>query len=173
MAINIQNIKQNFVTENRLFSNGIVLPLDEKAVNFTNCYDYAISLIYSDESGFNTPGYTTGEYFTCRQDLPDKVCQDLKNLGKIYRQISIFESRELQTNEYLVKLFYYAPSERFPNGTFHFIRQNRETGLWYHKPGQNQPVIIGDFDPDDFYFTDSITGESSYFYSVCYFAIAD
>lgn len=165
-----KKIKKCFVTEDRIFLNGSVLQLDDDAVEKTNCYDYALSIVYHDNNGFNSPGFTTRQIFTSNKDISLKVCEDLENLGCHYRKISPLGSTSLEENEYLIKLFYCSPSERFPNGTFHFIRQNKDTGIWYDKPGINQPRFIGD-EPDVILFTDSITRVSFNFYPICYFAI--
>lgn len=49
----------------------------------------------------------------------------------------------LEENEYLVKVFYTPSNSRIRGGDFHFIRQDRQTGIWFHKMGwQRQPDII-------------------------------
>jgi len=168
----VEIAKKHLVKENQLFSNNLILPLSEKVVENTNCYDYVLNTLYDNNAyGFNVPGFTTGTRFTSRKDLPEKVCADLENLGIHYRKLKLFDSKDLGDNEYLIKAFYYSPSRSYPKGTFHFIRQNRETGLWYHKPGREEPIAIGYEDPSKIFFIGEIASPHCYFYPVCYFAL--
>lgn len=49
----------------------------------------------------------------------------------------------LAKDEYLVKVFYTPSNKKLSNGDFHFIRQDRETGIWFHKMGyKRQPDLV-------------------------------
>lgn len=49
----------------------------------------------------------------------------------------------LAENEYLVKVFYTPSNRILKGGDFHFIRQDRQTGVWFHKMGwHRQPDLV-------------------------------
>jgi len=48
----------------------------------------------------------------------------------------------LSKNEYLVKIFYTPCNPKLSYGDFHFVRQDRETGIWFHKLGWYRPPEI-------------------------------
>ena len=145
MAISIKKMRESLVTEDRLFSvkNKDVISLPDDIAKGINCYAFAIGCLCPGKEGEDyIPGFTENTPYQSKTDLLEKICLDLKNLGMNFRKISIFGPRNLKPNEYLIKIFYSDPSSSHPMGDFHVIRQNKETNLWYHKPGfHNQPVI--------------------------------
>lgn len=173
----INTIKKHFVSENRLFSveENNTIPLPEDLIKHINCYAFSIGCLYPGESGVDyIPGFTTGEIFTGSENLIEKVCLDLSNFNRHFRKLSFFGPKNLKDNEYLVKIFYSSPSEICPKGEFHFIRQNRETGIWYHMPGHSkQPCIIKLVGSQVNAEPDELIGEDmhTFYYPVGYLAI--
>jgi len=172
----INQMKKSFVPESRLFSvdQKNVVPLPEDLIKHINCYAFSIGCLYPGEPGDYIPGFTTGEFFTSNEDLIKKVCLDLDNFDKHYRKLSFFGHKNLEDDEYLVKIFYLSPSEACPQGEFHFIRQNRATGIWYHMPGHSkQPGVIelvgsqANDEPDELISEDM----KSFYYPLGYLAI--
>ena len=180
----IKEMKESFVTENRLFSvkNRDVIPLSEELALKINCYAFAIGCLCPSETGEDyVPGFTENSPYESQEDLTQKVILDLTNLGRSFRKLSLFGPRDLKENEYLIKLFYTQPSKDMPCGDFHFLRQNKETKIWYHKPGfYNQPVVASIvnssetiLDPDELIFVDQETKKPYIYYPICYFAIEE
>lgn len=175
----IDQIKKHFVTEERLFLDKDVLKLPNKIADNTNCYDYVLGLLFSNTNGYNIPGFTTKKRFKNEGEMITRVCEDLENLGKNYRRLYLSDSLDIADDEYLVKLFYSRPSASFPNGYFHAIRQNRKTQIWYHKPDNNQPIVITSansnkfVNPDQLVFTDPTSNLPCTYYAVCYLAIQE
>lgn len=178
--VNLKELKKHIVPEERLFLNGDVVLLPRELVKEINCYYFVLGILYSTGSYYDCiPGFTTGDLYTNSSDLISSVETDLKNLNISFRRISIFEAKNLQEDEVLIKLFYYPPSKAFPKGDFHFIRQNKETGIWYHKPGANQVCCLEgiddkeNFDPDELIFTEESTKEIFRYFPLCYFALKE
>lgn len=175
----IDTMKKHFVPENRLFSveENNTIPLPEDLIEHINCYAFSIGCLYPGEPGMDyIPGFTTGELFTSNEDLIKKVCLDLANFDRHFRKLSFFGPKNLKDDEYLVKVFYSSPSEVCPQGEFHFIRQNRDTGIWYHMPGHSkQPCIIElvgshvNAEPDELIGEDMRT----FYYPLGYLAIGE
>lgn len=176
---NLTKLKKHIVPEERLFLNGDVVLLPRELVYNINCYYWALGILYQADSFLEcTPGFTTGNLYTDSLNLISSIETDLKNLNISFRKISIFEPLTVEDNEVLITLFYYPPSGDFPHGDFHFIRQNKETGIWYHKPGINQVCCLEgsdnkkeNFAPDELIFTAENTKEVFKYYSLCYFAL--
>lgn len=179
--VNLTKLKKHIVPEERLFLNGNIVLLPRELVRNINCYYLALGILYSTGSFLDCiPGFTTGDLYTNNSDLISSIETDLKNLDIGFRKISIFEPLTLEDDEVLIKLFYHSPSENFSRGDFHFIRQNKETGIWYHKPGINQVCCLEgfankkeNFDPDELIFTDENTREVFKYYPLCYFALKE
>lgn len=145
----IDSIKESIVRSDNLLKGGVPIHLDETTVTATNCYAYSIGIMYNfltKMRGFYNPGFTEHNRYM-PEDTPEvlmqKVERDLENLSIRFREIKLGEKPELKENEYLVKVFMADPNEKIPNGDFHFVRQDRNTGRWFHKLGWNlQPAII-------------------------------
>lgn len=140
--IETRKIKQSIVRSKDLLRNNIPIPLDEETVNIVNSYPYSLGIM--DNSKSYKPGFTEQiPYFgTSKRELLVNVCKDLKNLGIPFRLIYLNYEVSLGENEYFVKIFYTPPNEKLPFGDFHFIRQDRCTGKWFHKLGKLQPAIL-------------------------------
>lgn len=186
----IEEIRHSIVRGDSLLSGGVPINLDETTVNSTNCYAYSMGIMYNfftKRRAFYNPGFT--EYDSFKPDdtpemLMNRVKHDLDNIGIKYREIEKNEKTVLKENEYVVKVFMADPNEKIPRGDFHFIRQDKKTGKWFHKLGwERQPDIIQS-DPE--YHDDSIPGSepdtftshykdgfSFIYYSVGYLAIEE
>lgn len=181
MAISIQKLKENIVSEDQIFSvkNKNVIPLPSNVADGTNCYSLFLRCLCPGIEGEDyIPGFTSNSPYESQADLSEKVCLDLKNLEINYRRLSLFGPKDLEPNEYLGKLFYSLPETSYERGDFHFVIQNQATKIWYHKPGfHNQPLLINIIgcgtseEPDDLIFTNERTGELSFYYPICYFAV--
>lgn len=69
---------------------------------------------------------------SCRSLLPSKYT----NFENKWAEL-------LAPNEYLIKVFYTPSNCNLKDGDFHFIRQDRQTGLWFHKMGwYRQPDLV-------------------------------
>lgn len=187
----IDSIKDSIVRTSDLLKGGVPINLDETTVTSTNCYAYSIGIMYNfltKMRGFYNPGFTEHNRYM-PEDTPEilmqKVERDLENLSVRFREIKLGEKIELKENEYLVKVFMADPNEKIPNGDFHFVRQDRNTGKWFHKMGwELQPAIIRsdpEYDdgttcegeePDNFisHWKDGFTFK---YYSVGYLAIEE
>lgn len=186
----LMDIRDSIVRSNSLLSEGVPISLDETTVNAINCYAYSMGIMYNFFTvlrGFYNPGFTENDSFK-PDDTPEilmnRIKHDLDNIGIKYREVIDEEKDELEENEYLVKIFMADPNEEIPKGDFHFIRQDRKTGKWFHKFGwKKQPEVI---QSDPGYDDDSIPGDEpgeitihcknnfSYtFYEVGYLAIEE
>ena len=189
-ADTIDAIKQSIVRGDSLLNQGVPINLDENIANSTNCYAYSIGIMYNfltKTRGFYNPGFTEYDCFKPEdtpEDLMTRVKHDLDNLGIKYREIMPDEKTKLNENEYLVKLFMADPNVKIPRGDFHFIRQDRKSGKWFHKlgwvrqpdiiqsdPGFQDDSIPGD-EPDTF-TTHCEDGFSYVYYEVGYLAIEE
>lgn len=145
----IEAIKSSIVRSDTLLDNGVPITLDETTVKSTNCYAYSMGIMYNfltKTRGFYSPGFTERDNYK-KEDPPEvllsKIQRDLKNLGINYREIPVIADANLKDNEYLVKIYMADPNEKIPNGDFHFVRQDKESGMWFHKMGwERQPDII-------------------------------
>ncbi len=159
----IDAIKSSIVRGSSLLNNGVPITLDEITVKSTNCYAYSMGIMYNfftKARGFYCPGFTEHNNYQ-KEDSPEvllsKIQSDLKNLGINYREVSTVEDANLKSNEYLVKVYLADPNIKIPNGDFHFVRQDKESGMWFHKLGwERQPDIIRS---DPGYDDDNIPGE--------------
>lgn len=144
----MRDIRNSIVRSSSLLKEGVPISLDEKTVNSTNCYAYAMGIMYNiltKPRGFYNPGFTENESFKLidtPEILINRVKHDLDNIGIKYREVISEKKGELKENEYLVKIFMADPNEEIPRGDFHFVRQDRKTGKWFHKLGwDRQPEI--------------------------------
>lgn len=145
----ISAIKDSIIRSDCLLKGGVPVTLDETTVVSTNCYAYSIGIMYNFMTkirGFYNPGFTERDKYMpddTPEDLMEKVHHDLENLGIKFREINLGEKAKLRKNEYLVKVYMADPNEKIPNGDFHFIRKDKDSGMWFHKLGwQRQPDIV-------------------------------
>lgn len=139
-------IKNSIRRSEDLLQGSNPIALDAETVEATNCYAYSLGIMYHGTRGKHfIPGFTEElPYFGKNtEELMEKIEIDLENLGISFRKIELEEEKQLQENEYLVKVFYTPPNKKLPAGDFHFVRQDRDTGIWFHKMGwYRQPDII-------------------------------
>lgn len=145
----ISAIKESIIRSDCLLKGGVPKNLDETTVTSTNCYAYSIGIMYNfltKMRGFYNPGFTERDRYKPDdgpEDLLEKVHHDLENLGIKFREIQLGKEIQLKENEYLVKIYMADPNEKIPNGDFHFIRQDKASGMWFHKMGwERQPDIV-------------------------------
>ncbi len=147
--LKIKRIKNSIRKSWELLQTNNPIMLDEKTVKTTNCYAYALGIMYNGKRGIDfIPGFTKKcfnhvQNIENEEQLMKKIQIDLENLSISYRRIGLEEEKQLKENEYLVKVFYTPPNKELPKGDFHFVRQDRDTQIWFHKMGWNrQPEII-------------------------------
>ncbi len=145
----ISAIKESIIRSDCLLKGGVPKCLDETTVVSTNCYAYSIGIMYNFMTkmrGFYNPGFTERDRYRAGdtpEDLLEKVRHDLENLGIKFREIQLKEEVNLKSNEYLVKVYMADPNIKIPDGDFHFIRQDKASGMWFHKLGwERQPDIV-------------------------------
>lgn len=179
----LKKIRESIVRSNELLSNNKLKLLDEETARSTNCYSYALGIMYRAKGKDFCIGFTENVimYLEDPNEIVNKICIDLKNLNISFRKINLHENKDLRENEYLVKLFYTPPSENIKDGDIHFIRQDRKSGKWFHKLGwYNQPEFVKSnseiqFDlelngePKSIIYTDCY----EIYYPIVYFAIAE
>ncbi len=141
MLISIKDIQKTILRSTALFQDNTPKRLSkQETVTITN-YAYSLGIMYP--ASF-IPGFTRNLSFYGKgpDEILSKVCVDLRNLAIVYRQIDLEDTISLQCNEYLIKVFYATPNEKFPLGYFQFMRQDTKSGLWFQKVGNKQPAII-------------------------------
>lgn len=146
-SIEIGRIKDSIVRSDNLLRNDIPITLEEEMAQTTNCYAYSLGIMYHGIRGLHfTPGFTDGlrYYGKDTKELMKKVRIDLQNLGIAFRQFGLKRKKiVLRDNEYLIKVFYTPPNSELPEGDFHFVRQDKKTGKWFHKMGwYRQPEFV-------------------------------
>ncbi len=144
--IKLRRVRKSIISGSKLFENGRPKNLDEDTLKSINCYAYSLGIMYNAESWIrHSPGYTQRIRYQgiSPEELMRNVKTDLKNLKIMFRCIGLGEEIELNSNEYLVKVFYTPPNSRLLCGDFHFIRKDPKTGKWFHKMGwYNQPCLV-------------------------------
>lgn len=166
-------IKNSILRTKQLFQDGHPIKLSSDIVTATNCYAYSLGVTYPEKKNeyLYRPGFTEElEYEVGNtEDLMDKIELDLQNLKISFRRFDLKDEKSLRKNEYLIKVLYSFVS-RF-NDDFHFIRQDKDTGIWFHKQGwYNQPVLISPTPNKE----PSVLNTLFYVYhSVGYFAITE
>ncbi len=144
--LEIEAIKDTICRSEDLLQGNNPIVLDAETVKTTNCYAYSLGIMYNGMKGrYFIPGFTEclPYYGESTEELMGKIVIDLQNLGISFRKLELEEEKNLQENEYLVKVFYTPPNKELPTGDFHFIRQDRDTGIWFHKMGwYRQPDIV-------------------------------
>lgn len=144
--LEIRKIKNTIRRSEDLLQGNNPIVLDEEIVETTNCYAYSLGIMYHGIMGKHFhPGFTENlqYYRENAEELMEKVIIDLRNLGISFRKLELEEKKELKENEYLVKVFHTPPNKKIPAGDYHFIRQDRQTGIWFHKIGwYRQPEIV-------------------------------
>lgn len=140
--VGIAEIKNSILRSKDLFDEGISITLDLKLQELVNCYAYSLGIMYPEDI-FN-PGFSQNLKYYGREaeELMIKVYIDLETLGKRFRRLGLNDKIILGENEYLIKVFYSPPNEKSKVGDFHFIRQDKKTGLWFQKWKEKQPEII-------------------------------
>lgn len=144
----IAEIKASIVRSEDLLEKGVPIHLDSAIVTKTNCYAYSMGIMYNtfpDGQHFYVPGFTEGKMYDIEslESLLENIKQDLKNIGIKFQEYQLEEKPKPKENEYLVKLFYAAPCKNLSSGDFHFVRQDKKSGKWFHKMGWlNQPAIL-------------------------------
>ena len=145
--IELEKLRASIVkTQDLLDLNGIPKYLDDSVCSTTNCYTYALGILYNGPKNFPlNPGFTEGIPYWGRNtdEFLNGIYTDLKNLNISFRKIELNEDIKLEKNEYLIKLFFTPANEMHPKGDFHFVRQEPKRGYWFHKEGlEFQPQII-------------------------------
>lgn len=142
----VRKMRKSIIHTEKLLKNGIPIELDEDTVESTNCYAYSLGIMYNGIRCLHyTPGYTESNKYkgTGSQELMRKTEIDLQNLKINFKRVPLEQIVELERNEYLVKLFFYASTDDLPSGDFHFIRQDPKTKKWFHKVGwYNQATLV-------------------------------
>lgn len=182
----LNKIRNSIVHNSNLIKHGIPILLNEKTVKSTNCYAYALGIMYNGERYKHyKPGYTTNKEYNgiSPKELMLYIEADLKNLNISFRRIELTQQFELKRNEYLTKVFFAPQNRKMPKGDFHLIRQDKITGKWFHKMGWNaQPCLTQlDYDYNKQYLgqePDKITtcendGFLFVYFPVCYLAITE
>lgn len=177
----VWKIRRSIRRTKELLKNGEIKLLDEETVRKTNCYAYSLGIMYHGEGADFDIGFTnhTLDKLVDPKEIIDKICTDLENLRFKFRKINLMDDKVLRKNEYLVKVFYAEPNEYDPEGDFHFMRQDRKSGKWFHKMGwYYQPEFVESNSEEQFYFNNSgepmsfTTWEFSY-KPLTYFAITE
>lgn len=142
----IRKIQKSIISDSKMLKNGEPVALNWKTAETINCYAYSLGIMHNrDRKGMYIPGFTEKNKYdvTIAEDLIKGIEADLKNLEISYRFIELFDKFDLLENEYLVKVFIAPPTKMLDGGDFHLIRQDKETGRWFHKMGwHRQPEII-------------------------------
>lgn len=138
-------VKKSIVPENKLITReGEVIPLPEDVQMETNCYAYILGAMHPRQgSEWYQPGFTTGTKYEKgnKEDFIKNLEQDFQNLGFSYRELPHPDSYFLKRGEYMVNV-YFNNSKAKEDG-FHFIRNSRYSGVWFHKEGwPNSPRIV-------------------------------
>lgn len=185
---NIAEIKASIVRSDKLLEDTVPIHLDEESAKHTNCYAYSMGIInnsFSEGHVTFVPGFTENQMydFESQESLIENIKKDLENIGIKFKEYQLGEKPELKENEYLVKLFFSPPSKYLSSGDFHFVRQDRKSGKWFHKMGwETQPAIIqsdvqyeqveAGSEPDS--IISHTLFEDVYIYNpVCYFVITE
>lgn len=146
-------IRNSIVRGKDLLNGYFPISLDEETVSNINCYAYSLGIMFHTFTklrGFYNPGFTEHNDFhsgDTDETLLEKIHRDLNNIGINYRDIVINSDVHLKENEYLVKVYMVNPNEKIPKGDFHFIRQDRASGKWFHKLGWFRQPDIFQCDP--------------------------
>ena len=141
-SIGIEEIKNSMLRSKDLFNNGVSITLDLISEELVNCYAYSLGIMYPRDI-FN-PGFSQNLKYYGREpeELMAKICIDLETLEKSFRRLDLNDKIILEENEYLIKVFYSPPNEKLKTGDFHFIRQDKQSGFWFHKWKKQQPKVI-------------------------------
>lgn len=154
----IRKIRRSIQRTRKLLKNNKVKRLDEKTVEHTNCYAYSLGIMYHGEKGRDFEiGFTEHilDEMVNPKEIIENICTDLKNLRISFRMINLEEEKILGDKEYLIKAFYAKSTLRYPPGDFHFIRQDKISGKWFHKMGwHRQPEFVYSNSEEQVYFDD-------------------
>lgn len=178
MDINdLKAIRKSVVRSDKVFA-GYPVHFSKDIVESINCYAYSMGIIYHGEKEIDFyPGFAVDKKFKAQdeEELIQNIRADLKKIGIRHRFIEMGKNPELQPNEYLVKVYSLPPAKFAPDGDFHFIRQDRKTGRWFHKMGwYDQPDFVQEEDNEEpsVIVTRSL-GETYLYHEVGYFAITE
>lgn len=177
-TVDIAEIRRSIVRSDKVFS-GYPVQFNKEIVESINCYAYSMGIIYHGDVGIDFyPGFAVGREFGVQKEneLIQNVIADLKKLRIKHRYIPLDGELNLKANEYLVKAYILPPIEYAKKGDFHFIRQDKKTGKWFHKMGwYDQPDFVvrakGKMAPKTIEV--SILDEIYSYCEVCYFAITE
>lgn len=139
----IAHIKRSIRSERHLIDkDGEVKKLPKGRRTTTNCYAYILGAMEPQKDiTWYIPGFTTGELYEkySKEDFLNKMKQDFKNLGFLYREV--IDSTPLEKGEYLIRVYFQEDPKKEPG--FHFIRKSRKHGVWFHKEGwEREPDLI-------------------------------
>lgn len=144
--IKLKKVQKSIIPSSKVFENGKPKKLDADTLKSINCYAYSLGIMYNAEDWIkHSPGYTERIRYEgiSPQELIRNVKTDLSNLKIVFRCFELGEQIELNSNEYLVKVFYTPKNARLSCGDYHFIRKDPKTGKWFHKMGwYNQPCLV-------------------------------
>ncbi len=142
LNIGIEEIKNTIVRSEDLFHEGVSITFASNLEEMINCYAYALGIMYPKD--ICNPGFSQNLKYYGREpeELMTKVYIDLETLGKRFRRLGLKDKIILGENEYLIKAFYSLPNKKSKVGDFHFIRRDKQTGLWFQKWKKSQPQII-------------------------------
>lgn len=141
-SIKLQDIQSSILRSKDLFQDGVPITFDLEEKKLINCYAFSVGITYPKDI-FN-PGFSQNlEYYGREpEEIMVKTYIDLETLGKRFRRLSLKDEIILGENEYLIKAFYTPPNEKLNRCDFHFIRQDKQTGFWFHKYKGNQPQVL-------------------------------
>lgn len=146
MQIETEKIKRNIVRSKDLIIDGVPWYLNPVMLQGTNCYAYALGILYPGKIGIHYhPGFTEGLAFCARngRELLESIYLDLKNLDIKFRELNLDSEVILEENEYLIKVFFLPHNDNLPMGDFHFIRQDPLSKNWIDKLGwSSQPDLV-------------------------------
>lgn len=172
---NIKKVASSRLSGEKFFSSPScsVIKLPKHSIKKFNCYSLALGLTFpTSRSVSYAPGFTEGYMFDSWQELLENTIIDCNNLNIPARKLGFLESSYITESEYLIRIFYSDPTPFFPAGEFHFVRQDPNTGTWYHKPGFPNQIEIAQ--TSDLCFSTKFKPEVNVkYYPVCYMALKD
>lgn len=173
----LQELRKSIVRTDKVFA-GYPVQFTRDIVESINCYAYSMGIIYHGKKEIDFyPGFAIGKTWNVRKEdeIIQNVRADLRKIGIRHRQIALGKKPELKSNEYLVKLYLLPASIIVPEGDFHFIRQDKKTGRWFHKMGwYDQPDFVQEDDSEEpGVIVESANGKVYIYREVCYFAITE